>query len=318
MKSKKGFISISTILFIIFVVATLAMLFRIYKNNCFNDFIKAVTDQEAVTKLSRDSKVKYSKSDSYKIENKQFNDAIFYKQIEVEPNTPYRISCVVKTEDIRSENPKKDAGAMIWIMDSLEYSIPVTGTKDWQEIELIFNSKNRQTVDIAFRLGGNNNNCIGTAWFSDFKLEKGTKHTDTEWNVGCFILKKLDVNIDGVQRSLYVNQEDIKNVYENMERYKNTAAAMSNNLMSVKYDVYEIDEPVTTISYDEEHGYYIDPSDTKDLIYDTIYQNEYDHVFVVARMEDENGVSSIPIKGNWVGLRSNRHIWNRLFNSKNK
>ena len=78
MKSKKGFISISTILFIIFVVATLAMLFRIYKNNCFNDFIKAVTDQEAVTKLSRDSKVKYSKSDSYKMGTLEFTFSMFH------------------------------------------------------------------------------------------------------------------------------------------------------------------------------------------------------------------------------------------------
>lgn len=318
MKAKEGFIRFSTIVFTIIVVIALAILFNIYKKNYFNDFTKAVTNQQAETKLTRDSKVKYSKSNSYKIENKQFNDAIFYKEIDVEPDTPYRISCMVKTENVKCEDPKRDAGAMIWIMDTYEYSVPVTGTSEWQEIELIFNSKNRTKIPVAFRIGGNQNNCIGTAWFSDFKLEKGTKNADTEWNVGCFILKNVDVNIDGQQMKFRTNSEDIRNVYENMLRYKQTAAEISNNKMSVKYDVFEIEEPVTTISYDEEHGYYISPDDTKGLIYDKIKENEYDHVFVVVRMEDEKGEFTIPIKGNWVGLRSNGHLWNRIFNSKNK
>ena len=87
-----------------------------------------------------------------------------------------------------------------------------------------------------------------------------------------------------------------------MERYKNVATEMSENQMSVTYKIHEIEEPLTTISYEEEHGYYIDPYDTKDLIYDIVQENEYDHIFIVARMEDESGTYSIPIKGNWVGL----------------
>ena len=87
-----------------------------------------------------------------------------------------------------------------------------------------------------------------------------------------------------------------------MERYKNAATTMSKNQMSVKYDIHEINEPVTTISYEDEHGYYIAPTDTEDLIYDIAKEKEYDHIFVVARMEDESGTYSIPIKGNWVGL----------------
>ena len=318
MKSKEGFIKISTIVFSIVVISMLIVLYNIYKHNFFNEFTKARTQEYAETKMVRDSKVKYSDMDSYKIENTQYNDAIFYKEIEVEPNTPYKVTCMVKTKNVKKENEQADAGAMIWIMDTYEYSMPVSGTEDWKQIELIFNSKNRNKVSVAFRLGGNQNNCTGTAWFSDFKLEKGIKNTDTEWNVGCFILKNIDVNIEGAQRKFTVNAEDIRNVYENMERYKNTVAEMSNKQMSVKYGIHEIDEPVTTISYDPEHGYYISPNDTKSLIYDLILENEYDHVFVVARMEDERGTYSIPIKGNWVGLRSNGYIWNRIFNCKNK
>lgn len=318
MKSKKGFIKISTIIFTIIVIALIIGLYKVYKHNYFNDFTKARTLENAETNLVRDSKVKYSKTDSYKIENVEYNDTIFFKEIEVEPNTPYKVTCMVKTDNVKSLDELNDAGAMIWLMDTYESSIPIIGTQDWQKIELIFNSKNSNKASIAFRLGGNQNTCIGTAWFSDFKLEKGVKHSDAEWNVGCFILKNIDVNIDGTQMQFKTNTEDIKNVYENMERYKNTVATMSNNQMSVKYTIHEIEEPVTTISYEEEHGYYLDPNNTKHLIYDTIEKNEYDHVFVVARMEDEKGTYSIPIKGNWVGLRGNGYIWNRVFNNKNK
>lgn len=195
LKSKKGFINIGTIISTAIIIIILIVLFKIYKQYYFNDFEKAVTTADSETKLMKDSDVKYSDEDSYRITNEEYNDTVFYKEIEVENNTPYRISCMVKTENVVSEN-ENEAGAMIWIMGTQEYSIPVTGNSEWQRIELIFDSKNRDKVQIAFRLGGNSNRCTGTAWFTDFKLEKATKHSDSEWNVGCFILKNVEVNID--------------------------------------------------------------------------------------------------------------------------
>ena len=195
MKSKKGFIRISTIISTIIIIIILVALFRTYKHYYFNGFIKAVTTPEAMTELVRDSNIKYSEEDSYKITNEQYNDSVFYKEIEVEPNTPYRISCMVKTENVVSKNGK-DSGAMIWIMDTNDHSVPISGTEDWQHIELIFDSKDKDKVQIAFRLGGNNSECTGTAWFTDFKLEKTIKHADTNWNIGCFILKNVNVNIE--------------------------------------------------------------------------------------------------------------------------
>lgn len=36
--------------------------------------------------------------------------------------------------------------------------------------------------------------------------------------------------------------------------------------MKIKYDIIEIDEPITSISYDEENAYYINPTDVENLI----------------------------------------------------
>lgn len=303
MRKQEGKISISSAIVTLILIIILIITFNIYKLNNFNNFKKVVAEDKE-TEFTRDNKIKCSKYNSYKIQNSDYNDASFYKEIEVEPNTPYKISCMVKTENIVGEDLEKDVGATIGLLDTLEYSEPLRGTNDWQKVEYMFNSKNREKVKISFRLGGNQGKCTGTVWFSDFKIEKGIKNTNSEWNVGCFIVKELNVNIDGTQYNLKTSDEDIKNAQLNMERFKDICYNFSNKKMTVKYEINVIGTPVTTISYDEEHGNYLRYFDVKDLIYDTVKQKEYDYIFVVCRMEDEKGNASIPIIDNWIGLGS--------------
>lgn len=302
--NRKGKTRISTILSTIFLLVVLIISFNIFKTSYFNGFEKAVAKKEAETRFSRDSKVKYTDARSYRVSNLEYNDSAIYKEIEVEPNTPYKITCMVKTENIQSDTQTSDAGVVIGLLDTTEYSKPITGTNDWQKVEYMFNSKSRNTVKISFRLGGNEGDCIGTAWFSDFKLEKGTKRTDTKWNVGCFIAQELNVNIDGKKYDLKINLNDIENIKLNMERYKETCYKISDKKLDIKYDIINIETPITTISYSDEHGYYLSYRDIKNLVYEKTKEKEYDHIFVVCRFESENGDISIPILNNWIGLGS--------------
>ena len=301
MKNQKGSIKLGAMIVTIALLIILVFCFNVYKTNYFNGFQKATTRQ-AETKFIRDSKVKYTENNSYKIENIEYNDATFYKEIEVEPNTPYRISCMVKTENVKCEIEDEEGGVVIGLLDTTEYSKPITGTNDWQPMEFMFNSRNREKVKISFRLGGNENNCTGTAWFSDIKLEKGIKTSDTEWNVGCFIIKEIDVTIDGKQYHLKTNLNDIENVKLNMARYKEDCYNFSKKAMTVNYEIIEIDKPVTTITYSDEHGYYLSYKDIKEQVYDIVKEKGYDHIFAVCRMEDEQGTTTIPIYDNWIGL----------------
>ena len=57
-----------------------------------------------ISKFLRDNDVKYSKHDSYKIESPDYNDAVFYKEVEVKPNTPYKVTCMVKTENVEVDS----------------------------------------------------------------------------------------------------------------------------------------------------------------------------------------------------------------------
>ena len=76
---------------------------------------------------------------------------------------------------------KNNGGAQISIVDSVESSKSIVGTNDWQELEFLFDSKNRDTLEIGFRLGGNGTNSKGIAWFSDFKLEEGIKNKSNNY-----------------------------------------------------------------------------------------------------------------------------------------
>ena len=80
----------SKIINIIFTIISLVIilkLFGIYKMYSYNEFIKGESIARTTT-FSRDKDTTYSYKYSYKLESKNFNDAVFYKTIKVKPNTP--------------------------------------------------------------------------------------------------------------------------------------------------------------------------------------------------------------------------------------
>lgn len=298
---------LSWIFFIVLLIA-IYLLFGIFKDNFFNGFIKGESTL-GISHFSRDKEIKYSNGNSYKLYSPELNNAAFYKEVEVTPNTTYRVTCYVKTEDVIPEKENSDGGANICIIEAPEISKSITGTNDWQKIEMMFNSQGRTKVQIGFRLGGNTGTAKGTAWFSDFKLEKGITQDDNIWNVGCFIFKNLDVNIDGQEYKFSISMSDIQDIKNDMQRFKTTCQELSRDKMKVKFTIHEINEPITTISYSNQHGYYVDPYDVNKLIEDVVFEKEYDYIFAAVRMSNEE--QKIPVN-DWIGLRKYGSIWNRI------
>lgn len=306
---------ISNIIFTIIVIFVIYKLLGLYKVYYFNDFTKA-EQTLGITKFTRDNKIKYSDNYSYKIESDQFNDAIFYKTINVKKNTPYKLTCMVKTKDVENVSKKNNGGAHISIVNSVEASKYISGTEDWQKLEFIFDSKNRDTIEIGFRLGGNETNSKGTAWFSDFKLEEGIKTNSNNWNVACFIMKNIDTQLsDGQKLKLSIELKDVESVKSNMQRFAVACKDLSEGQMTAQYDVYEIEEPIKTITYSEEYGYYVDSADVEDIITPYLNKKEYDYIFVAVRLGDLDKNIEIPIY-DWIGLRRNGFTWYRLFEYK--
>ena len=104
MKKEKGNI-LGKFVYTVFVVILLVILFSIYKiynENNFNGFMKSELNRYSSNFL-RDESVKYEGKTTYKIESSNFNDAMISKKIEVKPNTPYKVSCMVKIENVETE-----------------------------------------------------------------------------------------------------------------------------------------------------------------------------------------------------------------------
>ena len=133
---------IKNVVFICIFVLILILAFNFaYERLGYGYFSKAVSEND-ITSFTRDNKVKYSDMNSYKIENKEYNNATFYKKIKVKKNTPYRVTCMVKTENVEVFDTNYiNSGAKISILNSEEQTNSVIGTSDWQKITLMFNSK---------------------------------------------------------------------------------------------------------------------------------------------------------------------------------
>ena len=281
--------TIRSILGWIVMIIAIGALIVVYNKYNYNDFVKSVREENK-TIFTRDHEIRYSKMDSYKIENTDYNDAMFYETISVTPNVPYKVTCKVKVENVQNEKNTKSGGAHICLVGAAERSILISGTQEWQELTFLFNSKNKQEVNIGFRLGGYDDKSKGTAWFSDIKVEKGSSTKNSNWKMGLFIFPKIDVSVNKNGKNekvkLEMSDNDIVDLKNNMERFKNSVNTMSNNKMSVTYDIFTIEKPIKTLSYDEENGYYISPEDVYEYINPYVEKSEYDHIYVGIRMAD--------------------------------
>ena len=298
----------------IIIITLLIFTFKFYKTNNFNEFVRAET-QIHTSEFKRDKEVKYSKSSSYKIISNNKNDAIFSKKIKVEKNKPYKVTCMVKTENVIAENNISGIGAQISIVGTSEKSIAITGTQDWQKIEMIFNSKNREEVNIGFRLGGYLGECTGTAWFSDFTFEEGTTSKNDDWNFACFIFENTDVVVDGKEVNISMTNNDILDIKDTIKRFETNIKSLSQNKMTANCDVYNVQKPINKLTYDEEFGYFVAAEDVESSIKSVIESNNYDHIFVIIRLGNEQYKDDIQIN-DWIGLRFNGLLWNRIFKYK--
>lgn len=274
---------ISYYISLVILLVILYFAYQYYQTNNFNAFVRSETNIYT-SHFTRDKEVKYDEKKSYKIESPEYNDAMFYKTIEVKKNQPYKVTCMVKTNNVQAKEEMSGVGAQIAIEGTTERSVAISGTEDWQKIELIFNSKDREEVNIGFRLGGYLGEVKGEAWFSDFTLEEGISEQNSNWKFACFIFKTTDVTIHEKRIQLSVTQNDIRDITNTLNLFENSCKNLSNGKMTADGDIYQIDTPLSKLSYDNEFGYYVAAEDIESQIKDTIAAHDYDHIFAIVRL----------------------------------
>lgn len=299
------------IISIIILMVAVMIAYQFYQSNNFNDFAKAEKNLYT-SNFSRDTEITYNQKRSYKIESNSLNDAMIIKEISIQKDCIYKVSCMVKTQDVNPEKEHSEIGAHLSIADSMEKSKSIIGTQDWTRITLYFDSKDRESVKLGFRLGGYDGDCTGSAWFSDLKIEEARRSEDTNWNFACFIIENTNVTIGDQKIKTSMTDTNIEDMNKNMERFKNSCKELSGNNMTVDYDVFNIKEAITSLSYDEENGYYVSPGDVKNLIDSYLEKKEYDHIFVCVSLGDILYPNDVEVN-DWIGLRGNGLFRNWIF-----
>ena len=179
----------------------------------------------------------------------------------------------------------------------------IVGTNDWQKIELIFNSKNRDNAEIGFRLGGNLGDAKGEAWFADLKLEEGTPDESSNWKFACIIFKNTEINIDNKPINISVTRDDISDIKNKIKRFENCCSQLSGGKMTAECDAYETETPITGLSYDEKFGYYVSAENIQQQIKNVLSKGDYDHIFAIVKLGNEEHQNEIEIN-DWIGLGS--------------
>lgn len=294
-KKNKNIFSMITIIIMVIILAW------VYSKYDYNFYSKGVTDF-GVTKFTKDNNEKYSEESSYKIENTDYTDAMFFRKISVNKNTTYKVSCMVKTENVEGYEKNTVSGAQIILKNTEEHSTVVKGTTDWTKIEFCFNSKNQDFVEIGFALGGVYSKAKGTAWFSDLKIEQGYQSYDNEWKFVCFIFNNVQAKLDnGIEVNEKIETTELSALNKSYRLFESTLASLSENKIKANCDIIEINEPITTLSYEKQNGYYIGENDVYEILNPYLQKNEYDHIFVSAKLPDQADLGN-PYATNWIGL----------------
>ena len=123
-KEKIKTFNIKNIIVIMVLLIFIYFAYNYYQQNNFNNFIRSEANLHT-SEFKRDSDIKYSKYKSYKIISEEYNDAMFYKAVKVEKNQSYKVSCMVKTENVVAKEENSGIGAQISIEGTTERSVAV-------------------------------------------------------------------------------------------------------------------------------------------------------------------------------------------------
>ena len=283
---------------LLIIISVIMIAFSILQTKNFNGINLGQTEGSS-SKFSRDKKETYNGEDSYKIESENYSDAMYFKTIETQKNSVYKVSCMVKTENIESETGDF-GGFNICLKGKTNKSPSISGTNEWTKINFYFNSYNNTSVDVGFRLGENTGDCKGTVWIADLKIEKGINKKSNNWNFAVFIINKTKIKIKNQILEEQMSSSQKNSIIRCVKNFKSTCESFSNNRMDIEYEIFDLDNTITSLTMDKNAGYCLAPKDVYNIINKYVYEKDkkFDHIFVVANIGDS--ISNDQIE--WLGL----------------
>jgi dolichyl-phosphate-mannose-protein mannosyltransferase len=121
-------------------------------------------DKKGVSKIEEGDARDGTKS--FMIENATADDSFLRQTVTVKPNTLYRLSGVIKTENVETKN----FGATLSLEGTFETTKSIERSKSWTRVEFEFDTGPLATIKVGCRLGHNSSKATGKAWFDQLEL----------------------------------------------------------------------------------------------------------------------------------------------------
>ena len=111
--------------------------------------------------------VAHTGKNSVKLHSDAGSDTSWFVDVKVTPNTEYRLSGWIKTDNVQRVG--EALGALLNVHGTDYKTQAITGTNDWTKVHVDFNSGSMTSVSINCLLGGWGH-AKGTAWYDDIEL----------------------------------------------------------------------------------------------------------------------------------------------------
>ncbi len=98
------------------------------------------------------------------------DDTMLLQHVRVKPNTRYKLTGWIKTQDVQITQAGGHTGACLSVWDAWDVSESLSGTNDWTQVECVFDSGASNVCELGPRLGHHGSVARGKAWFKDLKL----------------------------------------------------------------------------------------------------------------------------------------------------
>lgn len=98
------------------------------------------------------------------------DDLMAYQTVRVKPFTRYLLAGWIKTDQVIVTDKDRQVGANLSVWGGYDSSQSLKGNHDWTYATLVFDSRDRQQVEVGARLGHHSSITIGSAWFDDLVL----------------------------------------------------------------------------------------------------------------------------------------------------
>lgn len=127
-----------------------------------------------------------------------------------------------------------------------------------------------------------------------------------------FVIKNTSVYANNTQIDVSMTTKDLITLRSNISRLPAVANDVFDNKINMICDVIEIEEPLTTLSYDYVNEYNVEPKNVYDLIDSYLQEKNYDYIYVVVKFGDAYNYKDVLLQ-DWIGLRRYGLLSNRFF-----